>query len=305
MRMNDLALDGHVAPSHPLSTRTAFKGVSAMTRPLVSTSPQSLWERDTARLPPVHATLRRRAREFADKVIAPIALELDLEPPPQCAQMHPLIHQVFSKASRQGFMSDLIFPWPLGTATLRRHRYPVLSLAVKAEEFARACGGLMLNLMVPALGQSPILLSGNINAYRRFLVPAYREMKAGVPHPFSYVITEPTAAPTEDGHGASVYCPIMVAWRVPGGWSVTWRKRFIGAGDVSKTPSGFAAPRAKAWNPGPGSSSSLLARIQADRNDSSSACARRLRPSSSSPTCLCQQQRVGGLLKGWALTAPH
>jgi alkylation response protein AidB-like acyl-CoA dehydrogenase len=242
MTINGRALDGHVAASHPLSTRTAFKGISAMTRPLVSTSPQSLWERDTARLPAAHATLRRRAREFADKVIAPIALELDLEPQPQCAEMHPLMREVFSKASTQGFMSDLIFPWPLGTATLRGHRYPVLSLAVKAEEFARACGGLMLNLMVPALGQSPILLSGDVNAYRRFLVPAYREMKAGVPHPFSYVITEPTAgSDVEDGHGASVYSPGMVARRVPGGWSLTGRKRFIGAGDVSKTLSVFAA----------------------------------------------------------------
>lgn len=242
MTSNGRALDGHVAASHPLSTRTAFKGLGALTRPLVSATPQSLWEQDTARLPGVHAIVRRRAREFANKVIAPIALELDVTPQPPCGEMHPLMREVFSKASRQGFMSDQAFPPPLGTATVRGYRYPVLSTAVKVEEFARACGGLMLNLMVPTLGQTPILLSGDVNAYRRFLVPAYREMKAGVPHPFSYLITEPTAgSDVEDGHGASVYNPGMVARRVPGGWSLTGRKRFIGAGDLSKTLSVFAA----------------------------------------------------------------
>ena len=242
MTTNGRALDGHIPASHPLSTRTAFKGISALTQAWVSGTPKLLWEKDTARLPPAHATLRRRAREFADKVIAPIALELDAAPQPSCGQMHPLVREVYSKASKQGFMSDPAFPPPLGTASLRGSRYPVLSVAVKVEEFARACGGLMLALMVPALGQSPIVMSGDVSAYRRFLFPAYREMKAGVPHLFSYLITEPAAgSDVEAGHGASVYRPGLVARRVPGGWSLTGRKRFIGAGDLAKTLSVFAA----------------------------------------------------------------
>jgi alkylation response protein AidB-like acyl-CoA dehydrogenase len=242
MTTNGRALDGFVPTSSPYSTRTAFKSLSAVSRAVVPNTPQLLWDQDTARLPSAHAGLRRRAREFADKVIAPIALELDVTPQPPCGQMHPLMREVFVQASRQGFQSDLAFPPPLGTASVRGDRYPVLSIAVKVEEFARACGGLMLNLMVPALGQSPILISGDANAYRRFLIPAYREMKSGVPHPFSFLITEPTAgSDVEEGHGASVYTPGMVAKRVPGGWSLTGRKRFIGAGDLSKTISVFAA----------------------------------------------------------------
>lgn len=236
------ALEGFVAASSPLSTRTAFKGLGPTVRSLIPSDPESLWELDTQRLPAPHAAIRRRARTFAETVIAPVAMELDLAPQPPCGEMHPLMRQVLSKASKEGFMSDLGLPPPLGRASMRAGRNPVLAIAVKVEEFARACGGLMLNIMVPALGQSPILLSGDLHAYRRFLVPAYREMKAGEIHPFSFAITEPTAgSDVEEGHGASVYTPGMVAKRVDGGWSLSGRKRFIGAGDLSRTVSVFAA----------------------------------------------------------------
>lgn len=242
MTTNGRALEGHVPPSHPLSTRTAFKGLGGVARPMVPTTPLSLWDQDTARLPVGLARLRRRSRDFAETVIEPVALELDITPQPPCGQMHPLMREVLSKASKQGFMSDIALPPPLGTASVWGDRYFVLTIALKVEEFARACGGLMLNLMVPALGQCPILFSGDLNAMRRFLLPAYREMKTGEPHPFSFAITEPTAgSDVEEGHGASVYTPGLVAKRVSGGWSLTGRKRFIGAGDLSKTLTVFAA----------------------------------------------------------------
>jgi alkylation response protein AidB-like acyl-CoA dehydrogenase len=242
MTTNDRSLNGHVAAAHPLSTRTAFEGLSPAVRALLPNTSKSLWEQDTARLPSAQASIRRRARTFAQEVIAPAALELDVTPQPPCGQIHPLMRDVLSKASAQGFMSDLALPPPFGTASPRAARYPLLSIVVKVEEFARACGGLMLNLMVPALGQCPILFSGDVNAYRRFLVPAYREMKAGEIHPFSFAITEPTAgSDVEEGHGAGSHTPGMVAKRVPGGWSLTGGKRFIGAGDLSKTLTVFAA----------------------------------------------------------------
>lgn len=236
------ALDGFVPPTSPLSTRTAFEELSATVRPFLVHNPETLWEQDTRRLPSPHAAIRRRAREFAEKVIAPAAMELDLAAQPPLTEMHPVMRQVLKQASKKGFMSDLGLPPPLGRASVLAGRNPVLSIAVKVEEFSRACGGLMLNIMVPALGQSPILLSGDLNAYRRFLVPAYREMKSGEIHPFSFAITEPTAgSDVEEGHGASRYTPGMVARRVKGGWSLSGRKRFIGAGDLSKTVSVFAA----------------------------------------------------------------
>ena len=100
----------------------------------------------------------------------------------------------------------------------------------------------MLTLMVPALGQCPLLFSGDVNALRRFLLPAFREIKTGEPHPFSFAITEPTAgSDVEEGHGASVYDPGVVAKRANGGWLLRGRKRFIGGGDLSKTIAVFAA----------------------------------------------------------------
>ena len=240
--MSTAALDGFVAATDPLSTRTAFAGLNPVARRIVSYSPKELWERDTERLPRSLATLRRRARDFADRVIAPVAGELDLAPQPPLTEVHPLMRQVMSTAGREGFMSDMVLPPPFGTAMVTSGHHPVWALAVKVEEFARACGGLMLNLMVPSLGQCPILLSGDPNAIRRFLIPAFKEIKAGELHPFSFAITEPTAgSDVEEGHGAERYLPGVVATRVPGGWRLNGGKRFIGAADLSKTICVFAA----------------------------------------------------------------
>jgi hypothetical protein len=119
MSTNGRALEGHVPASHPLSTRTAFKGLGVLTRPLVPATSQSLWEQDTARLPRGQAKRRARARDFADEFLVPAALELDVAPQPPLGEIHPRMREVVSAASRQGFMSDLAFPPPLGT-----HRPP-------------------------------------------------------------------------------------------------------------------------------------------------------------------------------------
>src|SRR5260370_33656349 len=94
--------------------------------------------------------------------------------------------------------------WQSPSATVR-HEAARPSPAGTPGEFSRACGGLMLTLMVPALAQCPLLVSGDGNALRRFLLPAFPEIKTGDPHPFSFAITEPTAgAYGGEGHGAIV-----------------------------------------------------------------------------------------------------
>ncbi|NMN93754.1 acyl-CoA dehydrogenase family protein [Antrihabitans stalactiti] len=237
-----IALDGFVAPSDPLSPRTAFAGLNPVSRRIVGYDPKTLWERDTARLPRSLASLRERAREFADLVLVPVSLELDVTPQPPLTQWNPLLRQAIVAAGREGFMTDMVLPRPFGTAIVSAGHHPVWALAVKVEEFARGCGGLMLSLMVPALGQCPLLFSGDPMAIRRFILPAFREIKSGEPHPFSFAITEPTAgSDVEEGHGAEQYEPGMVASRVPGGWRLNGRKRFIGGGDLSKTICVFAA----------------------------------------------------------------
>lgn len=242
MIANGQALDGLLAPSDPLSTRTAFKKLNPLGRTVVSSTPKTLWEQDTAELPGSLAKLRRRARDFADKVLVPAALELDVTPQPPVGQWNPRLREVVSTAGRQGFMTDFVVPPPLGTAVVRASLYPVWPIVVKIEEFSRACGGLMLTLMVPVLGQCPFVLSGDVTAIRRFLLPAFREIKTGEPYPFSFAITEPAAgSDVEEGHGASVYTPGLIAKRANGGWLLRGRKRFIGGGDLSKTLTVFAA----------------------------------------------------------------
>src|SRR5260370_37618161 len=95
--------------------------------------------------------------------------------------------------------------WQSPSATVR-HEAARPSPAGTPGEFSRACGGLMLTLMVPALGQCPLLFSGDVHALRRFLLPAFREIKTGEPHPFSFAITEPTAGSgVQESHCASAY----------------------------------------------------------------------------------------------------
>jgi hypothetical protein len=55
----------------------------------------------------------------------------------------------------------------------------VWTQALKTEEFARACGGLMLALNVPTPGMAPLLLCEDPDILRRFVWPAFQEISSG------------------------------------------------------------------------------------------------------------------------------
>ncbi|MBI2383401.1 MAG: acyl-CoA dehydrogenase family protein [Gammaproteobacteria bacterium] len=233
------SLDGHLPPCHPLSPRAAFEEISALTRPLVRYDADALWRRETARLPWALRRLRRQAREFAERELMPHALAIDAAGHDADAAT---LDAILRKAGAAGLMTDML-PWPLGSMSWSRVHHPFAwAVSIKTEELARACGGLMLYLSAHQLGLAPILLSGDLGALRRFVVPAFRDIRAGRPHVFAFAITEPAAgSDVEDGAGARVYKPTVVARRADGGWRLSGRKCFISGGDIARSIVVFAA----------------------------------------------------------------
>jgi alkylation response protein AidB-like acyl-CoA dehydrogenase len=236
------ALHGHVAASNALSPRVALGKLSPFVRPLVRYEPDDPWERDTRALPAPLANYRRRLRRFAERHLAPRALSADLEPHPPLGTSSEANLELLRAAGCEGLLSDLL-PRPLGSMPPRLLRYPLfLAQALKTEELAAVDGGLMLLICAHDLGVAPVLLSGEMRAIRRYLLPAFRTSEAGEPHLFAFAITEPAAgSDVEDGHGARLHRPGVVARRTPGGYRIRGRKCFISGGDLAASVVVFAA----------------------------------------------------------------
>lgn len=234
--------DGHLPSGHPLAPRRAFAGLGGLGRLLTQTSPQDLWDRDTARLPRPLRRLRSRWRSFAEQQLAPPALVEDAAAHRGPGQVSPAVAEILRQAARGGYLSDTL-PWPLGSAPLCLARVPLaLAQAVRAEEFAAACGGMALLLGAHGLGMAPILIAGDQRAIGRFVRPAFRDHRRGIPHLFAFAITEPAAgSDVEDGAGAALLRPGVVARRAAGGWRLSGRKVFISGGDLARTITVFAA----------------------------------------------------------------
>ncbi|MEI8258648.1 MAG: acyl-CoA dehydrogenase family protein [Deltaproteobacteria bacterium] len=239
---SDEALDGHVSPADPLSPRAAFARIAAAVRPIVRYDVGDPWEVDTARLPGPLARYRRQMRAFAERHLGPRALAADLEPHAATGTMSEGNRALLGVAAREGLLSDLL-PWPLGSLDPRLLRYPLfLPQALKAEELARADGGLMLLVCANGLGVGPVVLSGDLGLVRRELLPAFRANARGEPWTFAFAITEPGGgSDVEDGHGARTYKPGVTARREAGGHRLRGRKCYISGGDVAKRVVVFAA----------------------------------------------------------------
>lgn len=235
-------LEAYVSPASSYSTRKAFTDMSIFSKPLVQYEPMDLWEQDTASLPKALASYRREVRAFAEQDLKPIAMKMDIAGHFESDELNPDLQNLLVKAAKQGFFSDML-PAPIGSVPLSRYRYPLAwQQAIKVEELARTCGGLMLLLSAHNLGIAPLLMAGDLAAARKFLLPALKENNAGKPHMFAFAITEPSAgSDVEEGHGASLYKPGTVARKVEGGWRITGRKCFISGGDIAQSITVFAA----------------------------------------------------------------
>ncbi len=234
-------IEGQLPVDHPLSPDRAFADLGRLAQALVRYPARTLWQADTATLARPLANYRRRIRDFARAELAPRALAADAAPHPPTGELSPPAREVLYLASRAGLLSDLL-PRPFGSQDPALLAHPLaLPQALKTEELAAVDGGLMLLLCATGLGVAPILLGG-IRAIRRFVLPAYRQCRAGAPHVFAYAITEPAGgSDVEDGHGAESYVPGVVARPAAGGYRLSGRKLYISGGDIAKTTVVFAA----------------------------------------------------------------
>ncbi|GAB2661938.1 acyl-CoA dehydrogenase family protein [Nocardia goodfellowii] len=230
-----------IAPSHPMARPAVLRRSRGLRRALIAYSPATMWERDTAKLPLSLRGIRRRYRKFADQVLAPVALDLDSGEPPPLGEWDPRLRHIVKAAGRQGLMTDM-FPQPIGSLNPLALRYMVWAQALKTEEFARACGGLALVLNCPTLGAIPLLLSGSLPTYRRFVLPVARDIKNGEPHLLSLALSEPgSGSDLENSDGARSAQLQTTAKRVRGGWQLNGQKRFISGADLARTIVTFAA----------------------------------------------------------------
>jgi acyl-CoA dehydrogenase len=236
------ALTGHVAPTSLLSPRHAFERLNVFVRQLVRYEPSDPWERDTDSLPKALADYRRHVRAFAVRKLQPRSLSADLDPHLSPGECSPSNRELLRDAGREGLLSDLL-PRPLGSMAARLLGHPLyLQQALKTEELAAVDGGLMLLICAHDLGAAPVALSGEMRAIRTHLLPAFRACESGEPHLFAFAITEPDGgSDVEDGHGARLHRPGVVARPVPGGYRIRGRKCFISGGDLARSVVVFAA----------------------------------------------------------------
>jgi alkylation response protein AidB-like acyl-CoA dehydrogenase len=242
MNTSTQCLEGHLPADHPLSPHWQYAHLPPLGRTLTHYPIDDLWQTDCNRLPKALARQRARARAFAETYLAPAAAELDLAPHLPAGQCHPLAEQILREAGKQGWLSYMM-PAPLGSMRwLAVPHAPIWQCCLVVEEFSRVCGGLMLLLSAHHLGCMPLILAGETSTILRHLLPVYRSCERGDPHLVAFAITEPGAgSDAEEGHGAKVYRPGVVATPVKGGYLLNGRKCFISGGDLAKTATVFAA----------------------------------------------------------------
>lgn len=235
-------LEGHLASDHQLSPHHQFGQLPLIGRMLTNYDIKDLWETDFARLPPALARQRRRARDFAEQFLLPVASELDLAPHLPAGEIHPLALTVLREAGQQGWLSYFM-PAPLGKMPWGTVAHaPIWQCSLIVEEFSRACGGLMLLLSAHHLGAMPLLLSGRLQNILQLLAPVYQSCQRGEPHLIAFAITEPGAgSDAEEGHGAEIYKPGVIATPTEGGYLLSGRKCYISGGDIAKSATVFAA----------------------------------------------------------------
>jgi alkylation response protein AidB-like acyl-CoA dehydrogenase len=209
---------------HP-SLAYSMQRLKPLGRWLYDHSTETLWERDTRTLPRYLRERRRAYRRFAQEHIAPLAFQADQSP--EDYDPRPLLAQ----AGRRGFQSELL-PWPLGRMPYRAlWGSKVFAVALKAEEFCAACGGIGLSLLVHDLGMGPLLLSGHLPTLLRWHWPINRANLRGDARLVAYAITEPEAgSDVEESHGATQARYATTARKVPGGYALNGQKVFISGG---------------------------------------------------------------------------
>ena len=196
-----------------LKLPAARQNMNRIGRWLTDVRPLTIWERDNRTLSYGERKWRKRARQFAQEVIRPVAIEADLNH----HQYDPM--PLIREAAGRGFLS-LLFTPPLGRASVFPYlRSAVLQAALIGEEFAVESGGIGLQLMAHYLGIAPLLLSGHLPSIIRYFAPLHMKSMTRNPVLMAFAITEPSAgSDVEDTEGGATARLITTAAKINGGW---------------------------------------------------------------------------------------
>lgn len=159
-------------------------------------------------LSPEHKLFRDTVRDFADKEVAPGALERD--------KTHEFPHHLIEKMAALGLMG-VPFSEEYGGAG-----GDTISYAIAVEEISRADGSLGLTLAAhTSLGASPFYLFGTEEQKRKYLVPQAQGKVIG-----AFGLTEPQAG--SDAGGTKT-----VAVRENGHWRINGSKLYMTSGRIA------------------------------------------------------------------------
>lgn len=167
------------------------------------------------------------AREFARRSVAPRALTLDLDPD------SPERDELLREAAAAGVLS-MSLPEVLGGGGMD----PVAG-ALAAEEIAAACSGCAVLFGANSLGIMPMLLSFDIAATSRFVMPLVASWDGDAPQLAALAATEPeSGSDFISGHSDA-----RIATRarpVDGGYRLNGTKIFISNGSIASLVTVFA-----------------------------------------------------------------
>ncbi len=155
-----------------------------------------------------HKLFQSTVRDFAEKEVAPGALERD--------KTHEFPHEIIEKMARLGLMG-VPFPEEYGGAG-----GDTTSYAIAVEEISRADGSLGLTLAAhTSLGSAPFYLFGTPEQKQKYLVPQAQGKMIG-----AFGLTEPQAG--SDAGGTKTF-----AVRDNGSWVVNGSKLYMTSGRIA------------------------------------------------------------------------
>ena len=125
------------------------------------------WEDETRTLPWTMRRLRREYREFSEKHIKPIALQVDKDPTSFDKD------KLFLEYAKRGWATELLPP-PIGSLKWGAVRHYGFNLVLKIEEMFAACGGISLFLGAHDLGFMPLVTIGSWDIFNRWVRRRFR-----------------------------------------------------------------------------------------------------------------------------------
>lgn len=170
--------------------------------------------------------VQKDAREFGERHIRPVALEIDRKTGEDACYFD---WELVRKAMPYGFLRYAV-PKPFGGKG-----FFTTHVAVLMEELCSFCPGVGNIFGAHALGLSPLLMAPDIRLYAKYLQPMAAAEKNGEPQLFALAITEPGAgSDVEDKDELRTAHLSTFAKKASGGYRLNGRKVFISNGSVAR-----------------------------------------------------------------------